>query len=217
MIKHVVVVAGGQPNLWPDIARYRKQSTRWIGVDRGSLFLLEVGIVPDLAVGDFDSLDASELVRVEEVVSDIHYSKPEKDDTDTQLAIELALARYPEAEVILIGGTGGRLDHLLSNLWLPMEPRFQDKIRQIKLIDNQNSIAYFSPGRYQIEKEAGKNYLAFVCLTPIENLTLYDAKYQLENQQIMRPTSFASNEFIGTTSEFSFDAGTIAVIQSADG
>ena len=48
-----------------------------------------------------------------------------KDDTDTQLGIFNTFERYPQAEVTLIGATGGRLDHLLANLWLGMEPRFK--------------------------------------------------------------------------------------------
>lgn len=35
------------------------------------------------------------------------------------------LRRYPEAQIDLIGATGGRLDHLLANLWLPLEDRFR--------------------------------------------------------------------------------------------
>ncbi len=216
MIEQVVIVAGGAPNLWPEMEGYRKESTAWIGVDRGAYYLLERGILPRLAVGDFDSLSASQLETVEAIVEEIHYSIPEKDDTDTQLALVLALKGYPDAEVILIGATGGRLDHFLSNLWLPLEPRFQSQLRRIKLLDQQNSISYYLPGDYQLTKESDKEYLAYVCLTAVEKLSLYDAKYQLTNYQTSLPMSFASNEFIGETSHFSFESGIVAVIQSKD-
>ena len=94
MISQVVIVAGGDETLWPEITTYQGRETFWIGVDRGAYRLLKKGIVPDLAVGDFDSLSSAELKEVEGVVSDIHYSIPEKDDTDTQLGLKLALAKH---------------------------------------------------------------------------------------------------------------------------
>lgn len=216
MSDYVVIVAGGAPDLWPNLEVYLGETTSWIGVDRGAYYLLERGILPTTAVGDFDSLSASQLEAVEAVVEDIHYSVPEKDDTDTQLGLVLALEKYPEAEIILIGATGGRLDHFLSNLWLPLEPRFQSQLSRIKLLDQQNVISYYLPGDYLIEKEPDKDYLAYVCLTAVEKLTLYDAKYQLTDYQTRLPMSFASNEFVGETSRFSFASGIIAVIQSKD-
>lgn len=216
MTERVVIVAGGSPDLWPEVEGYRKGTTAWIGIDRGAYYLLERGILPTMAVGDFDSLSASQLEAVEAVVADIHYALPEKDDTDTQLGLALALKHYPEAEIMLIGATGGRLDHFLSNLWLPFEPRFQRHLRRIKLVDQQNTISYYLPGEYQIEKEPDKTYLAYVCLTAVAKLTLYDAKYQLTEHNSEVPMSFASNEFIGDTSRFSFESGLMAVIQSKD-
>lgn len=216
MISQVVIVAGGSPELWPDLTPYKQAETVWIGVDRGSFNLLEIGIVPNSAVGDFDSLTKVELTQVEQQVGDMHYSNPEKDNTDTQLAIELALAKYPNAAIILIGATGGRLDHFLANLWMPLEPRFKQELGRITLVDRQNTITYFMPGDYVITKEADKDYLAYICLTSVEKLTLYNAKYQLTEYNATMPMSFASNEFLGDTSHFSFESGVLAVIQSKD-
>ena len=109
MISQVVIVAGGDETLWPEITTYQGRETFWIGVDRGAYRLLKKGIVPDLAVGDFDSLSSAELKEVEGVVSEIHYSIPEKDDTDTQLGLKLALAKHPQAEVLILGATRGTL------------------------------------------------------------------------------------------------------------
>ena len=84
----------------------------------------------------------------------------------------------------IIGATGGRIDHLLANLWLPFEPRFQGVLRQIRLCDRQNSIQYYAPGSYIVPKEPDKEYLAYCCLTPVENLTLRRSKYLLTNQDV---------------------------------
>ena len=81
-----------------------------IAADAGYRACREAGIIPDLLLGDFDSMDQpadfANIIR----------SPVEKDDTDTMLAIKTALARDCR-EIYLYGGTGGaRLDHTLANL-----------------------------------------------------------------------------------------------------
>ncbi|MTD40194.1 thiamine diphosphokinase [Erwinia sp. CPCC 100877] len=210
----ILLVAGGAPEQWPPLVE--EAFDYFIGVDRGSLYILEQGWTLDLAVGDFDSLTEAERQQVKKAAHELQQAQAEKDDTDTQLALALTFEKFPKANVTLIGATGGRLDHFLANLWLPLEPRFQTFAAQIKLKDIQNSIAYFLPGSYSIQKAAGMTYLAYCCLTPVTNLSLTKSKYTLDQVDVAVPTSYASNEFVGETADFSFDTGLIAVIQSRD-
>ncbi|MCZ1483721.1 thiamine diphosphokinase, partial [Enterococcus faecium] len=118
--------------------------------------------------------------------------------------------------VTLIGATGGRLDHLLANLWLGMEPRFKPFAHQLIIRDCQNYLSYYLPGEHIVRQIPDMKYLAYCCLTPVSNLTLKGSKYVLENKEVEYPTSYASNEFLSDTAEFSFSDGMIAVIQSKD-
>ncbi|WP_265481866.1 thiamine diphosphokinase [Lactiplantibacillus plantarum] len=187
----------------------------WVGADRGALRLVKRGIQPVIVVGDFDSIDAAELQTVKDALVGAIVVKPDQDHTDTQLAIKSIFEQLQPDEVHLYGATGGRLDHLLANMWLVLDPVFRQWAPQIKLIDKQNSVRFFLPGDYQITKEADKRYLAFVPLMPM-HLTLPDEKYQLDAAYNAYPISWASNEFSGNTGHFSFDAGVLAVIQSRD-
>ncbi|WP_182182582.1 thiamine diphosphokinase [Lactiplantibacillus plantarum] len=187
----------------------------WVGADRGALRLVKRGIQPVMVVGDFDSIDAAELQTVKDALVGAIVVKPDQDHTDTQLAIKSILEQLQPDEVHLYGATGGRLDHLLANMWLVLDPVFRQWAPQIKLIDKQNSVRFFLPGDYQITKEADKRYLAFVPLMPM-HLTLPDEKYQLDAAYNAYPISWASNEFSGNTGHFSFDVGVLAVIQSRD-
>ncbi|WP_207695986.1 thiamine pyrophosphokinase [Enterococcus sp. DIV0212c] len=210
----ILLVAGGSPEEWPQLNS--EDFDYIVGIDRGSLYILEHGWSLDLAVGDFDSLTNDEQQTVQKQAKELVQAQAEKDDTDTQLALALAVQKFPKSEITIIGATGGRLDHFLANLWLPLEPRFQDFAHQIKIKDHQNSIAYYLPGDYVVKKEARMNYLAYCCLTPVKNLTLTESKYTLEHVDVAIPTSYASNEFVGETAGLSFDTGIIAVIQSRD-
>lgn len=210
----ILLVAGGSPDEWPQFDS--KAFDYFVGIDRGSLYIVEQDWPLDMAVGDFDSLSEEEQRCIQEKAQKLVQAQAEKDDTDTQLALALVVERFPEGEVTIIGATGGRIDHFLANLWLPLEPRFQEFARHITVKDCQNSISYYLPGRYIVEKEPGMEYLAYCCLTPVQNLTLTESKYTLDHADVAMPTSYASNEFVGNTAGFSFDTGVIAVIQSRD-
>ena len=81
-----------------------------IAADAGYRLCQQIGIVPDVVLGDFDSMEAPEDV------GQICRLPVEKDDTDTLAAVRLGLQRGC-SEFFLYGATGGkRLDHTLANL-----------------------------------------------------------------------------------------------------
>ena len=81
-----------------------------LAADAGYLACRQAGVVPDLLLGDFDSMDQPvDFDRVRRM-------PVEKDDTDTMLAVKTGLEQGC-GEFYLYGGTGGkRLDHTLANL-----------------------------------------------------------------------------------------------------
>lgn len=80
-----------------------------IAADGGYRHCREAGLVPDLLLGDFDSLQ--DLPDV----SDVKRFPVDKDDTDSMLAIKLGLEKGFRT-FHLYGGTGGRMDHTLANI-----------------------------------------------------------------------------------------------------
>ena len=77
---------------------------------------LAVGI--DAWVGDGDSIGAAELAELEASGVPIHRSSPNKDESDTELAVRAALDRGA-GDVLIVGGLGGeRIDHALANIGL---------------------------------------------------------------------------------------------------
>lgn len=209
----ILLVSGGQKEYWPKL---NKSYDYYVGIDRGSLYLLEAGLPLDLAVGDFDSLTPEEKINVFNYAKETLTAPSEKDDTDTQLAVSVVLKHYPEAEIELIGATGGRIDHFLANLWLVLEDRFRVHSSQITLRDKQNTIQFFLPGTHTILAIPEMKYLAYCCLTAVSNLTLENSKYTLANHTVAYPMAFASNEFLTSEAKLSFSTGMVAVIQSKD-
>lgn len=214
-IMRINVLVGGPVEMVPTELILERKNEKWIGVDRGAVRLLKWGIKPLIAVGDFDSIDKEELLGLEDTLEKIKIYPPEKDYTDTQLGMKFAINENPD-EINVFGATGGRLDHLLANLFLPLQEEFKPYLTRTKFIDCQNVVSYYLPGEYTISKIPAMKYLAFVNLTLVRGLTLKDEKYPLENWSSQIPFSWTSNEFTAANNHFSFRSGVVAVIQCND-
>ncbi|USS93880.1 thiamine diphosphokinase [Fructilactobacillus ixorae] len=214
-IPRVNLLAGGPATEWPTALQAELSQAPCVGIDRGTLHLLDLGITPVAAIGDFDSITATELATVRARVAVVHQSSPIKDQTDTELALQFAGEHFPAAQLYLYGFSGGRLDQLLTNLMMVYRPFLQGVVERLTLQDAQNWVRFFRPGTHQVTRQVGMKYLDFVALEPT-TLTLPDEKYQLDRFAVTRPTSFSSNEFMGQIAHFNFDHGLLMVIQSHD-
>ena len=205
----IALFAGG------DLTESSQDFDIFVGVDRGSLFLLDQGVCPDLAVGDFDSVSDEELLRIKGKAKEVIQAQPEKDDTDLELAVLACFERYPDAYLTIFGAFGGRLDHALANIFLPSNDKIAPYMERLTLVDAQNCIRYVPSGRHEIKPVEGMDYLAFM---PTEDvaLTIEGAKYPLNERNFFFKKVYASNEFIDRPVFLSFDKGYTVVIYSKD-
>jgi thiamine pyrophosphokinase len=211
------ILAGGPEDLLPDLTEYLGEDSIWVGVDRGVYHLLKRNIKPLIAFGDFDSVSSEELKFIEDRVIELKKYKPEKDETDMELAFNWALVQGPSI-IRLFGATGGRLDHLFANVHLLLNQLKTKNTAKVCLIDRNNIIFIKEAGSYTIEKITTKKYISFVPLTlNVHNLTLEGFKFPLENRHIsIGSTLCISNELISDYGTFSFSEGILIVIRSHD-
>lgn len=215
-MKEVYIVAGGPSDLMPNLRIYDNPSVQWVGVDRGVYYLLQHNIIPRIAVGDFDSIPQNEWEKVREFINQIYQYRPEKDETDMELALMWAKEQKPDC-IKIFGATGGRLDHFLANVF--MITNYQaDKLTTIEMIDKYNIISFFKPGKYQVSKDEEKKYISFLPLTPtVEKLTLSGFKYPLIHANVPFGSSLCiSNELIKENGTFYFEKGILMMIRSTD-
>ncbi|GAA0352117.1 thiamine diphosphokinase [Alkalibacterium iburiense] len=187
-----------------------------IGVDRGAIECYKRDIPLTLALGDFDSISIEEKENIKAFSKQTNEFPADKDDTDTELALELALTDYPSENIILYNWLGGRADHLMSILHLIYQPRFEKIIEKIIFKNEKNHVQFFMPGNHEIKADDSMSYISFIGMTPIEKLTLKNLKYPLENASYAHPVSLVSNEMLGSECQFSFEKGLLGVIQSRD-
>ena len=83
-------------------------------IDRGVNICHSANQVPAHLIGDGDSADSGAWTWAKESGAQVHTFPPEKDFTDTELALQIAADQYTHPLVILTAAFGGRLDHLMS-------------------------------------------------------------------------------------------------------
>lgn len=210
------IVAGGPDHLIPQLKSYVTSSEDlWVGVDRGTFILLEKGIKPDYAFGDFDSVSAAEKEIIQKSDIVMNQYQTEKDETDMELALQWAMDQNPE-EILLFGATGGRLDHEMMNIQLLY--RTISSNTEVKVIDKKNEISIKPPGKYTIEREEQYSYISFLAFQgEVKGITLKGFKYPLEKASLMTGSSLCiSNELVNKSGTYSFDSGIILMVKSHD-
>jgi thiamine pyrophosphokinase len=112
-----IIVANGQVNEDEGYGHLVRPDDLIIAADGGASVAQQLGLVPQVVVGDMDSVPPELRAELEEGGCQFVDHPARKDETDTELAIQYALQRGAR-EILLLGATGDRLDHTLANVFL---------------------------------------------------------------------------------------------------
>ncbi|MEI7743944.1 MAG: thiamine diphosphokinase [Chloroflexota bacterium] len=189
-----VVVAGG------DVAARDRLDAAWPGWDDGLELVIAadggleharaLGLHPDLLVGDLDSLPADAVAAAEADGVAVLRARPDKDESDTELALLEAVRRAPE-RIIVLGAFGGqRLDHALANVWLLAHPALAG--RDIVLLDERTRVSLVAaPGAdgAAVTTALPGRTGAIVSLLPlagvVEGITTHGLLYALRDEPLV--------------------------------
>lgn len=187
-----------------------------IAVDKGLESLYKLNIIPHHIVGDLDSVSREILEHYKKVSNiEIHKYNPEKDYTDTDIALKLAIA-LNVSSITIIGATGTRIDHILANIHI-LTYALDNQI-PCYILDTNNKI-YLTDNSIILNKnEIYSKYISLIPLTTsVEGLTLKGFKYPLENYCLTIGKSLGiSNEIIENTATISLKYGILILIESKD-
>lgn len=183
--------------------------------DKGVEMCVKHNLIPEYVIGDFDSVSDMARTAMNHWGVPVTTLKPEKDDTDTEAALRLAL-KETKGDVVIFGGTGTRLDHVLGNISI-LGLGFAEG-RQIILQDHHNRIRLLDRS-YTISKEVqyGDFISIFPYTTEVKGLTLEGVKYPLKDFTLKGYTSIGvSNEIIEDEAHISFTEGVLILVESKD-
>lgn len=216
-MNRAVIISGG--NIRDDFALAflkRYPGKLLIAADRGIGFCRRNHVFPTHIVGDFDSGSGEDLkwFQAREEI-EVQVFQPEKDFTDTQIALELALKLGAE-EIRILGGTGTRIDHVLANIRILKI--CADRGIFCTLEDEHNRI-YLKENSFIIPRaEQFGTYISLFALGgPVTDLTLEGFFYPLDRYRMEGDDPLGvSNEITESVGKVYFSSGTLLVIESKD-
>ena len=180
-----------------------------IGADSGVHHAHALGLKVDIAVGDFDSIDPEVLDSLRGC--EIRRHPVDKDATDLELALDTALESGAERAVV-IGGHGGRLDHLLGNAFVIAARRYEPLA--LRAIMGDALVAVVHPGRdLELAGEPGANITVLAMHGAATGVDIEGLVWPL-NDAVVHPGSTLglSNRFLTTSALIRVRTGTLLVI-----
>lgn len=162
-----IIISGGKESRLPVVTA----DDYVIACDRGYTYALRQGVRPDLLISDFDSYRGA----VDEQIP-VEAHEPEKDDTDTMLAVKKALALgFRQIEIYC--AFGGRLDHLCANLQTAVYAATRGARCTLK--DEDNQVFAMTPGQVRLTPPPGFSLSLFAETDRCTGVTLRGVKYPL--------------------------------------
>ena len=192
------------------ITEHPKADDLCIAADSGYHTARALGERIDILLGDFDSI--GDMPRDEGM--EIQRVPAEKDYTDTQLAVEIALDKGAE-DLIIVGGLSGRLDHTLSTLAILED--LHGRGVYATLTDGQSRARYLKSSSTLIARSPYK-YLSIVAVDEtVKGVDIEGCKYPLKRATLSRRNQFAvSNEITGNLAFIAVKKGGVYIIESRD-
>ena len=185
-----------------------------IAADGGALKAEALGFEPRVVVGDADSLSASDVARFRAAGIEVVLRPADKDESDTELALNEAFSRGA-TRVLIVGAFGGRrIEHTLVNILLIATERL--KGRDICLADGASTLRVMHDKEsLQINGSAG-DYVSLLPLTwHVSGVTTAGLRYALTKEMLEQgPARGLSNELIAGAATIQIDQGRLAVVHT---
>lgn len=204
-MKRIIIFANGELPT-PDKASALIQPTDFIiCADGGTRHALTLDLIPNLIIGDMDSLPKNFSLSTFE--GEVIVFPKDKNETDLELAINHAITLKPD-EIIIVAALGGRMDHTLANISLlanfqTINLKLNDGLEEISLCKDQ----------VEVKGRSGD----IVSLIPwggnVEGVTTQNLKWKLNNETLyFDKTRGISNEMISDTAKISITKGSLLIV-----
>lgn len=203
-MKKALIISGGAFDVPPISSQY----DLIIACDKGYSYAKNLGLKPDIVLGDFDSIDARPTALGFELLT----YPVEKDDTDTMLAIKCALERGFQ-DITLICALGNRLDHTLANI---QSMHYAAKHgASCEIYSKKEHLTVYTPGSYEIKRKEATSLSLFSLTDSCKSVSIHGAKYEADGIELTNAFPLGiGNSFVKDTVTISFEEGILLLIES---
>jgi thiamine pyrophosphokinase len=181
-MKRAIIFANGQMEALPTDINVTRPGDVIIAADGGTLHCKILDIVPDIIIGDFDSLVAEEITTFRAAGVELIRYPTHKDETDLELALQLARDR-DLTQVVILGAMGARWDMTIANLLLAAQDKFSTM--DIRLLDGSQELSILrGEAKLDIEGRQGDSLSLIPILGDAIGVTTHGLEYSLKNERL---------------------------------
>lgn len=209
--RHALIFTGGDaPH--PSAHALVTDDVAVIAVDSGWEHARAAGATPDVLVGDMDSITSAHLAEAESLGVEIVRHPVDKDFTDAELALELAVERG-HTEITVVSGGGDRIDHVIG--FLNAAALHAIPGRRLDVVIGRARIAIVSPGAVTTCTVGHEPVVSLVPLGgPAHGVSTRGLRWELNGETLAPLASRGvSNVALTDTFSISVDDGRVAVVQ----
>jgi thiamine pyrophosphokinase len=216
-MNRIIILANGE---LPDINKARsliQNGDYIVCADGGTRHAVQLGIRPNLIIGDLDSAEPAAIKRFRNDGVEIELYPRDKNETDLELAINRAIELNPK-QIVIVAALGGRLDQTLGNITLLTDPRLSTlrhgsgQVFDVRLDDGVEEIL-LCRDQVQIHGRSGDIVSLIPWQGAVSGIQTWDLKWAL-NKETLYPdkTRGISNEMITNTASVSIGSGLLLII-----
>jgi thiamine pyrophosphokinase len=183
-----------------------------IAADGGARIARYFGLKVDIVVGDLDSLDTREVAILEQDGVEIQRHPPEKNETDLELALMLAVEKGI-SWVRVIGALGGRLDQMLSNVYLLALPALAGL--DVRLVAGKEEAWLAQAGETVIDGVKGDTVSLIPLSGVVEGVETQGLYYPLRHETLrFGPARGVSNVMVTERAQVRLQTGTLLIVHT---
>jgi len=182
-----------------------------IAADGGAKHCLELGWTPDVLVGDFDSLPAENVDDLASRGVEVIRHPTDKDATDLELAIQLAIGRGME-DLLILGAVGDRWDQSLASFFLL--DRYAQATTSIRLVDGPQEAFLIRAGEERVVEGRAGDVVSLIPLRQdASGISTQNLAYPLSDERLTYGgTRGVSNVLLSETASVALKDGVLVCV-----
>jgi thiamine pyrophosphokinase len=193
------------------VAGWLQHQDLCVAVDGGVRHLRFLSILPNLVIGDGDSLSEKDDAYIEDNRVTREQYSPHKDASDFELCLKHPFIK-DKKHIQVVGGLGGRLDHTLCNLHCA-----SNFLRSawVQFYDGESLVTLIPPKQtLKIDAAYGSTVTLLPLLSPALGVYFDGVRWPIEGKEITPGSSLTlSNELLTDDSTLRYEQGSLALFQ----
>lgn len=208
-----VIFANGIIKHLPEAGAVIMPDDLLIAADGGASHFKALGMLPNILIGDLDSIHSDDLNELQTAGAEIIQHPSGKDQTDLELALELAVDRGTDA-ILVFGALGARWDMTIANIMLLTLPEFSGV--KLKFIEENQEITLLRGGEEQTFHGKKGDTLSLTALDQeVKGITLSGLEYPLKDSVLqLGATRGISNVLVEETATVYLKKGLLLCVHT---